>query len=82
MLFGLGAIIAIMGLCLVQRELQSGPEWRGIILWRCRPWVPVHSAAALSAGDRDVLFGALGGPVRLLIVLCLPVSRSYGNHGL
>lgn len=47
-LHGLGAITAIMGLCLVQRERETANNWRGIILLALPALaVAVHSVAAL-----------------------------------
>ncbi len=47
-LHGLGAITAIMGLCLVQREREAAFPWRGLILLALPALaVAVHSVAAL-----------------------------------
>ena len=47
-LHGLGAITAIMGLCLVRKGAGIGPTWRGVILLALPALaVPVHSVAAL-----------------------------------
>ena len=48
MLHGLGAITAIMGLCLVQREREAALTWRGLILLALPALaVAVNSVAAL-----------------------------------
>ncbi|MGO8787146.1 MAG: hypothetical protein ACLQVL_07155 [Terriglobia bacterium] len=48
MLHGLGAVTAIMGLCLVQREQEAVLPWRGLILAALPAVaVAVHSVAAL-----------------------------------
>ena len=48
LLHGLGAITAIMGLCLIERERESPLSWRGILLLPLPAFaVPVNSVAAL-----------------------------------
>jgi hypothetical protein len=75
MLFGLGAIIAIMGLCLVQRELQAVLTWRGIILLALPALaVPVHSAAALyciGVAGMLLFWGRLGAARSWLLIVLM-----------
>jgi len=78
LLHGLGAITAIMGLCLVERECESPLTWRGVILLALPALaVPVNSVAALYCiGVAGILlfWGRLGSArswLLIILMLCL-----------
>ncbi len=77
-LHGLGAITAIMGLCLVHRGLEAAPPWRVLILLAMPALaVPVNSVAALYCiGIAGILLfwgrlGALRSWLSIALMLCL-----------
>jgi hypothetical protein len=77
-LHGLGAITAIMGLCLVRRGREAVPTWREVILLALPALaVAVHSVAALyCVGIAGILlfWGRLGGArswLSIVLMLCL-----------
>ena len=88
MLHGLGAITAIMGLCLVQRERDAPLTWRGLILLALPALaVAVHSVAALycrrRSGHSLVLGASRGGAFMAADHAdVLPVSRGLEDYGL
>jgi hypothetical protein len=78
LLHGLGAITAIMGLCLVERERGSTLTWRGVILLVLPALaVPVNSVAALYCiGVAGILlfwgrFGAIRSWLLIILMFCL-----------
>jgi hypothetical protein len=86
-LHGLGAITAIMGLCLVQRERGAVLTWRGLILLALPALaVAVHSVAALyCVGVLGILlfWGRLGAarswlPIMLMFCLFLGAWKIMG----
>jgi hypothetical protein len=77
-LHGLGAITAIMGLCLVERERESALTWRGVVFLVLPALaVPVNSVAALyCVGVAGILlfWGHLGATrswLSIILMLCL-----------
>ena len=87
LLHGLGAITAIMGLCLVERERESALTWRGVILLVLPALaVPVNSVAALYCiGVAGILlfWGRLGAtrswlPIMLMFCLFLGAWKIMG----
>jgi hypothetical protein len=77
-LHGLGAITAIMGLCLAERGRESALTWRGVILLVLPALaVPVHSVAALYClGVAGILlfWGRLGATrswLSIILMFCL-----------
>lgn len=88
LLHGLGAITAIMGLCLVQREREAVLPWRGFILAALPAVaVAVHTVAALYClGVVGILlfWGRLGACTFVAAdrVNVRPVSRSLEDYGL
>jgi len=86
-LHGLGAITAIMGLCLAERECESAITWRGVILLVLPALaIPVHSVAALyCVGVAGILlfWGRLGAtrswmPIMLMLGLFLGAWKIMG----
>ena len=86
-LHGLGAITAIMGLCLIQRERGAVLTWRGLILLALPALaVAVHSVAALyCVGVAGILlfWGRLGAvrswlPIMLMFCLFLGAWKIMG----
>jgi hypothetical protein len=84
---GMGAITAIMGLCLVERERESVLTWRGLILLALPALaVPVHSVAALYCiGIVGILlfWGRLGAarswlPIILMFCMFLGAWHTMG----
>ena len=75
MLHGLGAITAIMGLCLMQREQAGGPAWRALVLMALPALIAgVNSVAGLySVGVTCILlfWERLRAPRSWLLILLL-----------
>jgi hypothetical protein len=78
LLHGLGAITAIIGLCLAERQRETALNWRAIILLALPSLaVPVHTVAALyCVGAAGILLfwgrlGAVRSWLSILLMACL-----------